>query len=161
MYVNEKKTGLEIAQFFGIGRTTVSRYIDRYGLERRGVSEARKYKYWGMTDEGKKKMSERLKGKYGQDHPGYKGTSFTLVKGYRRVNREGKRVLEHRYIMEKHLGRPLTDDEDVHHINKIRGDNRIENLQLMTKREHMQHHWNTENKSEVLSKAKKEKRQSN
>ncbi len=38
--------------------------------------------------------------------------------------------LEHRVVMAGELGRPLSDDETVHHINLNRTDNRVSNLQL-------------------------------
>lgn len=63
---------------------------------------------------------------------------FITSNGYVRVRipevqENGGWVLEHRYVMEQHLGRPLAGDENVHHLDGNRQNNSLDNLELWVK----------------------------
>lgn len=60
--------------------------------------------------------------------------------GYYRITVNGKRVLKHRYLMEKKLGRKLSDDEIVHHIDGDNTNNNLDNLKVLTQSEHCKNH---------------------
>lgn len=56
---------------------------------------------------------------------------------------DGTRTLEHRYVMEGILGRALSQDEVVHHLDGNKSHNDPSNLELQTNEEHARHHANT------------------
>jgi len=49
-------------------------------------------------------------------------------------------VLEHRYVMEQHIGRPLRSGEHVHHLDHDRTNNAIDNLLIVDPIEHAKYH---------------------
>ena len=82
-----------------------------------------------------KKRGFMLRGVNYQPKQVYDGKTFTLRNhGYFSLT-TGKRTLMHRYVWEKEKG-AIPDNYDIHHLNGIKSDNRIENLECLSKSEH-------------------------
>lgn len=98
-----------------------------------------------LSEKQRKVISERnscnyngLNG-YGHTKKHNKGYVVAYVPKHPRAHKDGYQML-HTILVERQIGRYLSDDEVVHHINHNREDNRIENLQLMKKKDHMSMH---------------------
>jgi hypothetical protein len=83
---------------------------------------------------------------------------YTTGKGiYKRINKNGKNLMLHRHIWEQNFG-IIPEGHIIHHINKNKLDNRIENLMLLDIKTHNKIHkhpaWNKGLKCENISKSK-------
>ncbi len=118
LYIEQGLSANDIAEKLNVGRTTVYRWMEEFSIERRDNSES-------------KLTSHHQLQYFGENHYNYKTGEFSKKNGnYIYINRAGKPTVQHRIIFEEALGRPLKTEERVHHENKDRQDNRIENLML-------------------------------
>jgi hypothetical protein len=77
-------------------------------------------------------------GRSPKEGPTINGSGYVMVRapeGYEGKTWDG-RVQEHRLLIEQTLGRLLQLGEIVHHINGIKTDNRLENLEVRTRKAH-------------------------
>lgn len=119
-YVSDEKSASQIAKELNCSHTTILKWLEKLNIP----MVANKTTYSG-------KRHPRWKG----GRIGGAGYIFILTPNHPYANNHGY-VREHRLVMEKHLNRYLLPWEAVHHINGIRDDNRLENLELLPSGEH-------------------------
>lgn len=117
--------------------------------ERANRSRAQKGKV--ISEKQRRQISENnscnFNGLNGYGHTKKQNGGYVLAYApkHPHAHKDGYLML-HTVIMERAIGRYLKENEVVHHINHDRQDNRLENLRLMDKKEHMRMHmkerWN-------------------
>lgn len=60
--------------------------------------------------------------------------------GYKVITVDGKRIREHRHVMQQILGRELTPDEIVHHLDENKANNDPANLKITSRDAHPKEH---------------------
>jgi transposase len=121
LYVVEKLSQRDIQKKFGVCLKTVRKLLKKNNIQIRYGSEAIRF-------------SHQTKPRRGPN-----GNGYTILDGYKLlVMKNNKRPYypEHRYIMEQHIGRKLKKNEVVHHIDGDTLNNDINNLKLMTAKQH-------------------------
>jgi hypothetical protein len=97
-----------------------------------------------MPESAKRKIAES---QLGEGNSVWKGGRTIAAGGYVTILKPNHpfadvngRIKEERLIMEKHIGRYLKPEEIIHHKNYNKMDNRIENLEIMSRSEHSRYH---------------------
>lgn len=147
LFYEKRLKNCEIAKYFSVGNSAIGSFRKRHDLPPRGWAN-------GSPMSGKRhnlasleKISKSRIGKnIGKNNHNWNGGRITNTHGYILINVKDRPntyrnyILEHRYIMEEHIGRFLDKNETVHHINGNKTDNRIENLELLTRSSHASLH---------------------
>jgi hypothetical protein len=163
----------KVADYYGVSKRSIMNYMNKFGLKRNSMRLnldvdkmvqlfyegydlhyiADKFNAAYSTVRGRLQERGIETDRY---HYGYtaKATGYIYIymPEHPLANKRGY-VPEHTLVIEKAIGRHLTSDEVVHHINGIKNDNALTNLKLMTKYQHKSMHSSEARKTIDLLKA--------
>lgn len=127
LYVQDRQAVRKFAKENGVSIATVYGRMNELGIKRRIGGDASK--------------GTQVR----EQNPNWKNGTTQRKDGYVLECQNGKQHFQHRLVMARHLGRPLTQREVVHHINGNPTDNRIKNLELLPSQSvHNQRHLTSE-----------------
>ena len=149
LYLVEMKSIPEVSQTLKISISTIRLRLQEFGFLRsrkEGIRVAAKSGRLGNHLRGKKRnftaewrrnlsISLRKSGELRAKGTSIKPNGYVE---YTRGPNKGRGV--HVVVMEEHIGRGLYANEIVHHIDGIKTNNELSNLQLMSRSEHASHH---------------------
>ena len=160
-YIEQRKTMQQIADEVGCTPATILNRLRRAGIETRKPHDypttEKQRQAWvriGKLGKGKSlsletreaiskaRKGKRLKIDYdfgGHEKQRKDGYIAVYVPDHPNANKDGY-VMKHHLVMEQHIGGYIPKGCIVHHKNGKRNDNDIENLELMTFREHAGYH---------------------
>lgn len=157
LYLKDGLSVRKIAIRLGKGEATVLRYLRLYEIERRPQHQWLGKKHGDVaiekmraanigrkaTPEQRKRMSEQ---RTGRSRKGFlkrirqtQGYILLWMPNHPMANKTGY-VMEHRLLKSIQLNRILLEGDVVHHLNGKKDDNRLENLEVMSKSAHASHH---------------------
>jgi hypothetical protein len=145
LYITKRLSTRQCAVVLGVAsQRTVSRWLGEVGISTRSISEAKQGQKPAPHTVEASVRARRKQVLEGRPMVGYKmrgdGYIAIAVPEHPFATKDGY-VLEHRLVMEKHLGRYLLPHEDVHHEDENRQNNALENLKLLTHADHLRQHY--------------------
>jgi len=106
----------------------------KYNREGSLFCDRKCYMEWKRLNPNKKAYKEKIF---------VSGYFYIYMPSHPNAIKGGRYIGEHRLVLEKKIGRLLTENEIAHHKNDNKLDNSEDNLELMTVSEHSSHHAKT------------------
>lgn len=161
---NSNLSMLKTAEHFGVSKKLVMNWMNGYGIRRvtRGIRRELKEPIRRFIAEDKYTIAEVAEllcvsvdtvnqvcrdigkpGAFNKFHKGFITAKFGYIKlrvpSHPFADSKGY-VAEHRLVMEDYLGRYLDPDEIVHHVDGVKNNNSIDNLELCSLKAHTAWH---------------------